>query len=775
MGQFMTPASVARFMAGLFQPRDGEFRLLDAGAGLGALTCATLDRWVAGELGQGSMSVEAHELDGRLREHLQETLNRYVHQGASIRVCGDDYLAHAADEIERRGAVFTHAILNPPYKKINTDSDARFHSRRAGLETVNLYSAFVGLALAQLGQGGQLVAIIPRSFCNGPYYKPFRRFLLDRAALCRIHLFDSRTQAFKDDEVLQENVIVFLVKGAEQGSVEVSHSTDARFFDTRQQSFPFAAIVKPDDPECFIHVPDGSPDLLDASSNVCSSLKDLGLDVSTGPVVDFRAVEHLCKEPQKGAVPLLYPQHFDHRRTLWPLEGKKPNAIVRNAETEKSLWPCGTYVVVRRFSSKEERRRVVASVVSPDALGNPDRIGFENHLNVYHDKKHGLSEDLAWGLFVFLNSTVLDDHLRRFSGHTQVNAGDLKNIRYPTREMLESLGAWAQQVGVLEQREIDQKMEELLMSKERIDDAIRVLGEFGFPREQLNDRSALCLLALLNLTPDKSWNEAESPLLGITPIMNFAREHYGREYAPNTREIFRRSSMHQFVDGGLALYNPDDPSRPVNSPKAVYQIVPEALEVIRMYATRAWVGHRDQYLGQRQSLVAKYAMAREREQVPVLIPGGGELLLSPGAHSQLIKQIIEGFGAHFAPGSELIYAGDTGDKIGIFDRAGLKSLGVEVDKHGKMPDVVLYDRMRNWLFLVEAATSHGPVDGKRHGELSELFNAANAGLVFVSAFPDRATMRKYLANIAWETEVWFADAPTHLTHFNGDRFLGPHS
>ena len=223
------------------------------------------------------------------------------------------------------------------------------------------------------------------------------------------------------------------------------------------------------------------------------------------------------------------------------------------------------------------------------------------------------------------------------------------------------------------------------MSQKRIDDAIQLLSELDFPRAQLNDRSALCLLALLNLAPNQDWSEADAPLVGITPIMGFARDQYGREYAPNSRETFRRFSMHQFVDGGLALYNPDDPSRPVNSPKAVYQIVPEALDLIRTYGTSGWAARRDAYLGERQSLAAKYAKARELEQVPVVIPGGGKLLLSPGAHSQLIKQIIEEFGGHFAPGSELVYAGDTGDKVGVFDRAALRALGVEVDKHRAMP------------------------------------------------------------------------------------------
>lgn len=312
------------------------------------------------------------------------------------------------------------------------------------------------------------------------------------------------------------------------------------------------------------------------------------------------------------------------------------------------------------------------------------------------------------------------------------------------------------------------------MSQRRIEEAVRILAELDFPRAQLNERSGLCLLALLGLTPDMDWSEASAPLIGITPIMNFARDHYDRHYAPNTRETFRRQSMHQFVDGGLALYNPDDPGRAVNSPHAAYQIVPEALELIKKMGSAEWEERLATYVKARESLAAQYAKARDLEQVPVVMPGGGQLLLSPGAHSQLIKQIVEVFGAQFAPGSELIYAGDTGEKVGVFDREGLAALGVQVDKHGKMPDVVLYDRARHWLFLAEAATSHGPVDGKRYGELKTLFKDATPGLVFVSAFPDRGTMRKYLADIAWETEVWVADAPTHLMHFNGDRFLGPH-
>jgi hypothetical protein len=231
--------------------------------------------------------------------------------------------------------------------------------------------------------------------------------------------------------------------------------------------YPFDRIVFPDDPESFIHVPT-SPERnhLDTSPAVRFSLVGIGLEVSTGPVVDFRVRPHLRAMPERGTVPLLYPGHFSGQAVDWPKPGaKKPNAILRNAETEKWLYPTGCYVVVRRFSSKEEKRRVVASVVCHEALNGSPMLGFENHLNVFHSGKQGISEDLAHGLAVFLNSTALDERFRRFSGHTQVNATDLRLLKYPSRETLTRLGTWAKSQAELTQRKIDQKIESLLCPK----------------------------------------------------------------------------------------------------------------------------------------------------------------------------------------------------------------------------------------------------------------------------------------------------------------------
>lgn len=304
--------------------------------------------------------------------------------------------------------------------------------------------------------------------------------------------------------------------------------------------------------------------------------------------------------------------------------------------------------------------------------------------------------------------------------------------------------------------------------------AHQILATLGLPRAQQNDRSALCLLALLNLTPGKPWSKAGNPLVGITPIMDWAREHYHKEYAPNTRETIRRQTMHQFCDAGIALYNPDQPDRPVNSPKAVYQIEPAALTLLRSFNTPAWPETLRDYLAERDTLVARYAKEREQNRIPVAVAPGKQITLSPGEHSTLIRAIIEDFAPRFAPGSMLAYAGDTGEKWGYFDAPLLANLGIDVESHGKMPDVVLHYTSKNWLLLVEAVTSHGPVDGKRHAELAKLFAASTAGLVYVTAFPNRSLMSRYLGDIAWETEVWVADAPSHLIHFNGVRFLGPY-
>ncbi|MFQ6289549.1 Eco57I restriction-modification methylase domain-containing protein [Yersinia enterocolitica] len=456
-GQFMTPSSVARFMASLFPPSTLQTcHLLDAGAGVGALSCAFLDRWVEGEFGFQSVNATAYEIDPTLHPHLIQHLTSYDSVQANI-IAGDFIELATTQNLLDQG--YTHAILNPPYKKINSHSQHRLALRAVGIETVNLYSAFVALAVLTAAQGGQIVAIIPRSFCNGPYYRPFRDFILERTAIRHMHLFESRNKAFKDDDVLQENIIIRLERGGQQGPVTVSTSTDDSFSDLETHEHPFDRIIFQDDSERFIHVPTMVEKSVEPSLIIRHTLTDLGIKVSTGPVVDFRLKEHLRDMPESNTVPLLYPGHFSSHVTTWPQAGmKKPNAIQRNGETEKWLYPNGFYCVVRRFSSKEEKRRVVASVVDPDSFDGAPMLGFENHLNLFHENKRGLPQDLARGLAVFLNSGIVDDNFRRFSGHTQVNATDLKQMKYPSREVLMELGKWAMQLGEITQAMIDERL-----------------------------------------------------------------------------------------------------------------------------------------------------------------------------------------------------------------------------------------------------------------------------------------------------------------------------
>lgn len=459
----MTPAPLARFMASLFPPTIlRTCCLLDAGAGMGALSGAFLDRWSsAEELKFQNVEIEAYEIDDVLRGHLETTLAGYAGRlPINFQVSSGDFIWEAACKRFQGSKPFSHVILNPPYKKINSASEHRLILRRAGIETINLYSAFVALALALMQPGGQLVAILPRSFCNGPYYRPFRQFLLHNAALKHIHLFASRSKAFKSEAVLQENLIIRLERGGAQGEVTVSHSTDDSFADLSTHIHPFDRIVFPDDTEQFIHVPTSHQrNAIERSPSIRFFLSEIGIEVSTGPVVDFRLEQHIRQDPAKGTVPLLYPGHFVGHTTQWPREGmKRGNAIELNDDTKKWLYPVGFYTVARRFSAKEERRRIVASVVTPTAFPKATMLGFENHLNVFHEGKRGLSANLAHGLAAFLNTTAADEYFRRFNGHTQVNATDLRMMKYPCRQALIDLGKWARAKSGLTQVMLDDQL-----------------------------------------------------------------------------------------------------------------------------------------------------------------------------------------------------------------------------------------------------------------------------------------------------------------------------
>ncbi len=455
MGQYLTPLPVARFMASLFDEMDGDMNLLDPGAGTGTLTACVVEEMCARKDKPHSIHAEVHELESLMMGYLEPTVKECMRVGKAggIDVSGNvmqtDFIEWGVDQIDSRGSLwekkcpqFTHCIMNPPYKRIRSDSAYRSLLRRIGVETGNLYSAFLAIGIQLLSPGGELVAIVPRSFCNGPYFKPFRNLLLKKTAIRQLHIFDSRNKAFKDDKVLQENIIFHAVKSRKQGKVVITSSSGPDFENATCRTVTFDKVVKPNNPERFIHIAVNDLDqmVVDRLSVFSCSLEEIGVEACTGPVVDFRLRSDICRQAEGGAFPLIYPGHFNGNYIQWPKpEGKKPNAIRESKQSARRLMENGWYVVTKRFSSKEERRRIVAALHTPERVPG-DMVGFENHLNVFHRNKAGLEPAVAKGLLVYLNSTLLDLYFRQFSGHTQVNVTDLRSLHYPDRDILVRLG-----------------------------------------------------------------------------------------------------------------------------------------------------------------------------------------------------------------------------------------------------------------------------------------------------------------------------------------------
>ncbi|MGH7949617.1 MAG: BsuBI/PstI family type II restriction endonuclease [Candidatus Binataceae bacterium] len=305
-------------------------------------------------------------------------------------------------------------------------------------------------------------------------------------------------------------------------------------------------------------------------------------------------------------------------------------------------------------------------------------------------------------------------------------------------------------------------------------EAREILSALGLPHKQQNEISALTLLALAKIRPSDDWSTAQKNSMRVSKdIMRFVRVNYGRNYAPNTRETFRRQVLHQFVQAGMCSYNPDNPDLAVNSPHAHYALTDPAIRAIRTYGTPHWKSAAQDFQNQKGVLLEIQRQPRLVRRARVRLPDGRIVRLSPGAHNRLQAAILESFARKFAPDAKLLYLGDAERKNLFVDQRALTELGIVLKEHGKLPDVLLYDSRRGWSFLVEAVTSHGPMSAKRVFELRQLFKDSRTGLVFVTAFTDFGEFRKHIREIAWETEVWIAEIPDHLIHYNGEKFFAP--
>jgi adenine-specific DNA-methyltransferase len=793
LGQFLTPATIARFMARQFSNLSGHIHLLDPGAGIGTLTAAVVERLLVNPDQVSSCTITAYEIEPIFLSSLNQTLTECCaalsNKGIQANYClREENFIKASGEMnlplfKKAFPSFTHTILNPPYKKIHSQSVERKVLSSIGIDAVNLYSAFVWLAILELVDDGEMVAITPRSFCNGTYFRPFRKAFLKYMKFEKIHIFESRSATFSEDEVLQENIIFHALKSKHKPTtVKITSNSEIALDEISESRYAtYDEVIEPNDSEQFIHIVTNSlkNSLRVQMNKLPCTLDEIDLEVSTGPVVDFRLKSALRSCLSNRNAPLLYPESIKVRKVVFPPDNpRKPIAIEKNQDTEKWLIESGWYVLIKRFSSKEEKRRVVAAVCSPI---DSEFLGVENHLNYYHAQGKGMTSDLAKGLAAFLNSTLFDSYFRQFSGHTQVNATDLRRVKYPCKNDLVQIGVQAGN-NDLSQEEIDKVVHEVLsimdeattavQANKRIEEALAILKAISAPREQQNERSALCLLALADIQPNKAWSQATAPRRGITEMMDWFRDYYGKQYAPNTRETVRRQTMHQFVQMGLVVENPDKPDRPINSPKWCYQLHQQALSLLQVYGSEQWEEARRNYAVAVTNLLQD--RNRNMPMIPITLPDGQAIQLSSGGQNILIKDILESFCPRFTPGGVVLYIGDAGDKFIINETQKFREMGIELDPRGKMPDVVIHHKQQDWLVLVEAVTSHGPVNLKRHNELKQLFQSSRKGLVFVTAFPSRREMVRYLAEISWETEVWVADQPDHLIHFNGERFLGPY-
>lgn len=442
-------------MSSLFEANQATVKILDAGAGIGNLLASCVVELCSRERHPERIEVTAYEVEERFIPYLQKTMKacQAICQDCGIFFQGTirqaDFIHDAVtrltdDLFGQDPELFSLAILNPPYKKISSSSETRAQLNSINLETSNLYSAFVGLAAQLLEKDGELVAITPRSFCNGPYFRNFRKLLLELMQIRRLHIFESRDRAFQVDDVLQENIILHASKDNKVNRGVLISCSDHPNPNDAVKHVGYEQVIYPGDRDFFIHIPSEeiSGRISQQMAQMPATLQDLGLTVSTGRVVDFRARDFLREHPAKDTSPLIYPLHFSQGYVEWPnYSGKKPNALIMAQETESLFVPSGYYVLAKRFSAKEEPRRVVAAIHDPNRI-LAEKIGFENHLNYFHAQGQGLEPALAKGLALYLNSSLVDQYFRQFNGHTQVNATDLRKIRYPSKQALIRLGAY---------------------------------------------------------------------------------------------------------------------------------------------------------------------------------------------------------------------------------------------------------------------------------------------------------------------------------------------
>ncbi|MBI4785590.1 MAG: Eco57I restriction-modification methylase domain-containing protein [Chloroflexi bacterium] len=801
-GQFFTPPRIARFMASLSAPPNSDCWVIDPGAGTGTLIAAVAEH-VAQNGNCRQWRATVYETDPALWPALALSLGYTRHWlgkrniNFQFQIEAEDFILGNASQL-RPTPMFDAGrtllapdliIANPPYFKL-----AKHDPRVALLPEVvygqpNIYALFMAAAAKLLTPSGQLIFITPRSFCSGPYFRQFRKWFFHNLALQRLHLFESRTDAFARDKVLQENIILAAIKDPPANFLYVSNSFGADDVqDATPRLVPVSQVIDLSSSEAVLTIPsDANAQVHEIFGKWQSRLSTFGVTISTGPIVPFRTESLVSDATGIATAPVLWLQHVQRMNVAWPLvRFAKPQQIRIGSDTRMLLVPNTNYVLVRRFSPKEENSRITAAPYLAGSLPS-EFLGIENHLNYLYRPGGTLTQAETIGLAAFLNSRWVENYFRLSSGNTQVSATELRNLPLPPLDGIRGIGErLLASDGIAPVALINQVVgAELGLSLEssnvngghmsKIEEARDLLNRLGLPPAQRNEIAALTLLALAGLTENDAWNLAQRRSIRIHDMILFVEQNYHKRYAENTRETFRRQVLHQFEQARLVDLNPDDPTLPTNSPRTHYAISQALLPVVRNYGTKAGQRYLDKFRTEQGTLLEIYQQRRARHLIPLRDESGHEYLLSPGKHNALQVAVIEQFAPRFAPEAKVLYLGDTALKTLIMDTDGLDKIGFPANKHNKLPDIVLHVPKKKWLFLIEVVTAHGPVSPKRHHELERILATSPLGRIYVSVFPDFKEYLRHARNVAWETEIWIAEAPDHLIHYNGDKFLGPPS
>lgn len=773
IGQFFTSVETARYMASMFSaPKKDTLTIVDPGSGSGILAAAAVDRLQNDPIVK-HIHITCYETSKDVLPILKSNLSYIKANSATplkYSIVEENYITSQSDDFNgtmmanSTPAKYDWVICNPPYKKLSKNAAEAICMPEICYGTPNLYSLFMAMGLFNLDSQGEMVFIVPRSWTSGAYFGKFRKFLLDAGTLKHIHLFSSRDRVFEKESVLQETIIVKIGNSKERDTIKITCSnTSSDFKNISVNTVPYSIIVSGPEKYVYLVTTDTELKTLHSLKKWDNTLPSIGLKMRTGLTVDFRSTGYLRENPEDGTVPLLYAQHIKNGRTVFPVQREHEYITTENPSlTQKNK----NYLLVKRFTAKEEKRRLQSGIYLSSDLPQYRQISTENKVNFVEGIDFDMTDEQVYGLYVIFNSTVYDRYYRILNGSTQVNSTEINAMPVPPLAEIEKLGTMLMDANDLSVNTCDNLLGGLFMNK--IDEARDILISLGMPPKQYTDLCCYSLLAMLGITPDIPWSNATNQWIRIHDIMRFTSRNYHAEYAENSRETFRKQAMHHFRNAALI----EDNAKATNSPNYRYRITQESLELIQSYGTSNWPAKLMQFKADHNSLIDLYASKKQVTKMPVRI-NGADFTFSPGKHNELQKSIIEDFAPRFAQNSQCLYVGDTIQKDLVKNTGKLADLGFTITLHDKMPDVVLYREDVDWLYFIESVTSVGPMSPKRILEIEAMTRNVASGKIYVTAFPDTKTFKRFAEELAWDTEVWISDMPEHMIHLNGDRFMGP--